>query len=180
MVSIFSMALLLAIAVTGIVTVLFIALSTPPSYVKFEIIHWIAAILCVVVTSIFFSAAIGAAKASKLVNQTADLVNNRTGEALGELQAFLPEELMEQGGSLKAITDSQVELARVQVDRKLHSAIIWSVVTAVVLNSLYLLLLFGTAGKRGRKHSYSDNLEDSLDSDYGSLSGSFDDIDSEL
>lgn len=178
MVSIFSIALLLAIAVTGIATVLFIALST--LHVKFEIIHWIAAILCVVVTSIFFSAAIGAAKASKLVNQTADIVNNRTGEAFGELQAFLPEELMEQGGSLKAITDSQVELARERIDQKLHSAIIWSVVTAVVLNSLYLLLLLGTAGKRGRKHSYSDTLEDSLDSDYGSLSGSFDDIDSEL
>ena len=173
------MALLLAIAVTGIVTVLFIALSTPP-HAKFEIIHWIAAILCVVVTSIFFSAAIGAAKASKLVNQTADIVNNYTGDALGKLQTFLPEELMEEGGHLKEMTDSQVELARVHVDRKLHSSIIWSVVTAVVLNSLYLLLLFGTAGKRGRKHSYSDTLEDSLDSDYGSLSGGFDDIDSEL
>lgn len=178
MVSIFSMALLLAIAVTGIVTVLFIVL-TPP-YTRIEIIHWIAAILCVVVTSIFFSAAIGAAKASKLVNQTADIVNNYTGDALGKLQTFLPEELMEEGGHLKEMTDSQVELARVHVDRKLHSAIIWSVVTAVVLNSLYLLLLFGTAGKRGRKHSYSDTLEDSLDSDYGSLSGGFDDIDSEL
>lgn len=142
--------------------------------------HWIAAILCVVVTSTFFSAAIGAAKASKLVNQTADLVNNRTGEALGELQAFLPEELMEQGGSLKTIADNRVELAKERIDQKLHSAIIWSVVTAVVLNSLYLLLLFGTAGKRGRRHSYSDTFEDSLDSDYGSLSSDLDDIDSEL
>lgn len=133
-----------------------------------------------VVTSIFFSVAIGAAKASKLVNQTANIVNNHTGEALGKLQAFLPEGLMEEGGHLKEMTDSQVELAKVHVGRKLHSAIIWSVVTAVVLNSLYLLLLLGTAGKRGRKHSYSDTLEDSLDSDYGSLSGSFDDIDSEL
>ena len=180
MVSIFSMALLLAIALTGIVTVLFIVLA-PPSHTRFETIHWIAAILCVVVTSIFFSAAIGAAKASKLVDQTADLVNNRTGEALGELQAFLPGELMEQGGSLKAITDSQVELAKERIDQKLHSAIIWSVVMAVVLNSLYLLLLLGTGGKGGRKRSYSDTLEDSLDSDYGSLSGGFDDdIDSEL
>lgn len=142
--------------------------------------HWIAAILCVVVTSAFFSAAIGAAKASKLVNQTADLVNNRTGEALSELQAFLPEELMEQGGSLKTITDNQVEFAKERIDQKLHSAIIWSVVTAVVLNSLYLLLLLGTAGKRGRRHSYSDTFEDSLDSDYGSLSSDLDDIDSEL
>lgn len=133
-----------------------------------------------VVTSIFFSAAIGAAKASKLVNQTADLVNNRTGEALGELQAFLPEELMEQGGSLKTITDNQVEFVKERIDQKLHSAIIWSVITAVVLNSLYLLLLLGTAGKRGRRHSYSDTFEDSLDSDYGSLSSDLDDIDSEL
>lgn len=179
MVSIFSIALLLAIAVTGIVTVLFIALYTPP-HAKFEIIHWIAAIICVVVTSFFFSAAIGAAKASNLVNHTAALVNSRTGEALGELQAFLPEELMEQGGSLKAMTDSQIEFARDRIDRKLHSAIIWAVVTAIVLNALYMFLLIGTGQKGGRRHSYSDTLEDSLDSDYDSLSGSLDDIDSEL
>lgn len=179
MVSILSMALLLAIAVTGIVTVLFIILA-PSLYTRFETGHWIAAILCVIITSLFFSAALGAARASKLVNRTADTINSSTDKALVELQAFLPDEFMEESGNLKEMTDSRVELAREHIGRRLRSAIIWSVVTAIILNSLYLLLLIGTGGKARRKHSYSDSLEDSLDSDYGSLSGSFDDIDNQL
>lgn len=42
-------AFFLALAITGIVTVLFIASSR--SVRKFELIHWVGAILCVAVTS---------------------------------------------------------------------------------------------------------------------------------
>lgn len=178
MITVFSIAFLSALAITGVITVLFIALSS--IHTQFEVKHWIAALFCVILSSLSLAAAIGAGKASKLVGQTADVVTGYTDEAMDILESYLPEELLEDGGRLKTLTESQVEIARQNIDAKFHKAIILSVIVTVVLNALYLLLLVGTCRKVSRRHSGSDDLDDGLDSDYGSFSGSLDDIDNEL
>lgn len=61
-------AFFLALAITGIVTVLFIASSR--SVRKFELIHWVGAVLCVAVTSVFIARTIVLEKAAKQVNHS--------------------------------------------------------------------------------------------------------------
>lgn len=176
--SIILYALLAALVVTGIVVLLFIALS--PVHARMEPLHWMAAAICVIVSSLCLSVAFGAARAVEIVNSGAESINGYTEEALSSVGNYLPEELLENGLNLKDMADTRVESVREYLDGRLTVAVIWTSAVTLVLNLLLFLLLMRTAGKKSRKSSFSDDFEDSLDGDYGSLSGSLDNIDDEL
>lgn len=69
MISTLAISLLIALAASAIVIFLAIGLS---SGFQMEALHWLGAALCVIVSTVFISAAVGASKALKAVNRTAE------------------------------------------------------------------------------------------------------------
>ena len=195
MISTIAIALLIALAATGIVIFLAIGLS---SGFRMGAIHWLGAALCVLVSTVFIAAAVGASKALKAVNQTATTAKALAGSADNMIQgttvnpksllSLLPEEYREMAGelvdqymaqngdqdyqaqapnvSVKPLTDSYIETLRRPLERKLKSATIWSVVVTVALNLILLLLLLNAGSKASnRMRSYSSSSDDLLGGD---------------
>ena len=106
MISTIAIASLIALAATGIVIILAIGLS---SGFRMEAIHWLAAVLCVAVSTFFISLAVGASKALKAVNQTAETakalvggandVIQGTANSTSSLLSLIPEEYRDQVSS---------------------------------------------------------------------------------
>lgn len=69
MISTLAISLLIALAASAIVIFLAIGLS---SGFQMGALHWLGAALCVIVSTVFISAAVGASKALKAVNRTAE------------------------------------------------------------------------------------------------------------
>ena len=163
-------AVLLALTITGIVTVLFIASST--SSRRFELIHWLGAALCVAVTSVFIAGAIGLGKAAKQVDRSADVASALGSRAFELVRDYLPgNEITSWISEADDNVVPQIESVRALLHRKFRRAIIWSAIVTVALNLLYLLLLT-TARKSSGTSSGSDGFDD-LDSDITNL-GNFD------
>ena len=87
MISTIAISLLIALAASGIVIFLAIGLS---SGFQMGALHWLGAALCVIVSTVFISAAVGASKALKAVNRTAEsagvLANSVDGLVQGTTQ----------------------------------------------------------------------------------------------
>lgn len=102
MITLIAIALLIALAVTGTVILLVIGLSS--TTFRMEILHYLGALLCVVVSTVFITAALGARKALKAVDkvaQSAQTAANALGNAapaaggtlsLESLRNYIPEE----------------------------------------------------------------------------------------
>lgn len=102
MIKLIAIALLIALAVTGTVILLVIGLSS--TTFRMEILHYLGALLCVVVSTVFITAALGARKALKAVDkvaQSAQTAANALGNAapaasgtlsLESLRSYIPEE----------------------------------------------------------------------------------------
>lgn len=102
MITLIAIALLIALAVTGTVILLVIGLSS--TTFRMEILHYLGALLCVVVSTVFITAALGARKALKAVDkvaQSAQTAANALGNAapaaggtlsLESLRSYIPEE----------------------------------------------------------------------------------------
>lgn len=102
MIKLIAIALLIALAVTGTVILLVIGLSS--TTFRMEILHYLGALLCVVVSTVFITAALGARKALKAVDkvaQSAQTAANALGNAapaaggtlsLESLRNYIPEE----------------------------------------------------------------------------------------
>ena len=162
-----ALGVLAAAAITGVVTILFSATSTPPQ--KVGLIHWVGALLCVGATSIFITGAFTAGKALKQADSSADVAVAVNSKVSSHIEGFLTGEISSQDSSNQV--SSQIESIRDSLNRKFHRAIIWSTVITVALNLLYLLLLT-TAGRVSKTVSTSDGFDD-MDSDISNL-GNFD------
>lgn len=205
MIKLIAIALLIALAVTGTVILLVIGLSS--TTFRMEILHYLGALLCVVVSTVFITAALGARKALKAVDkvaQSAQTAANALGNAapaaggtlsLESLRSYIPEEyqalvdMLPQealpeisipsgaaGGAVSATAGQYIEAARAPLAKRLHSAIIWSIVVTLVLNALLFVLLLNAGGKA--KSRYSSSSEDlDFDSDFSSSSSFTDDLD---
>lgn len=169
MVSIIALGILAATATTGVVTALFSITSTPPR--KFDLIHWVGAFFCIAITSIFISAAIGAGKAAKQVNDSAKVASAISSGVSDSVNGFLSDNVSSPSKDFKTLAASQIESQRDFLNRKLRNAIIWSVIITAVLNSLYILLL--TTAERTSKTTYTSDGFDDMDSDISNL-GNFD------
>lgn len=102
MIKLIAIALLIALAVTGTVILLVIGLSS--TTFRMEILHYLGALLCMVVSTVFITAALGARKALKAVDkvaQSAQTAANALGNAapaaggtlsLESLRSYIPEE----------------------------------------------------------------------------------------
>lgn len=102
MIKLIAIALLIALAVTGTVILLVIGLSS--TTFRMEILHYLGALLCVVVSTVFITAALGARKALKAMDkvaQSAQTAANALGNAapaaggtlsLESLRSYIPEE----------------------------------------------------------------------------------------
>lgn len=102
MIKLIAIALLIALAVTGTVILLVIGLSS--TTFRMEILHYLGALLCVVVSTVFITAALGARKALKAVDkvaQSAQTAANALGNtapaaggtlSLESLRSYIPEE----------------------------------------------------------------------------------------
>ena len=102
MIKLIAIALLIALAVTGTVILLVIGLSS--TTFRMGILHYLGALLCVVVSTVFITAALGARKALKAVDkvaQSAQTAANALGNAapaaggtlsLESLRSYIPEE----------------------------------------------------------------------------------------
>lgn len=102
MIKLIAIAFLIALAVTGTVILLVIGLSS--TTFRMEILHYLGALLCVVVSTVFITAALGARKALKAVDkvaQSAQTAANALGNAapaaggtlsLESLRSYIPEE----------------------------------------------------------------------------------------
>ena len=163
-----ALGILAASVITGVVTILFSITSTPPPR-KFDLIHWIGALLCIGSTSIFITGAFTAGKALKQANSSADVAVAVNSKVSNHIEGFLTGEISSQDSSNPV--SSQIESIRDSLNRKFHRAIIWSIVITVALNLLYLLLLT-TAGRVSKTVSTSDGFDD-MDSDISNL-GNFD------
>lgn len=168
MVSIIALGILAATAITAVVTILFSITSTPR---KFDLIHWVGAFFCIAVTSIFISAAIGAGKAVKQVNDSAKVASAISSGVSDSVNGYLTDKIFSPSKDFKTLAASQIESQRDFLNRKLRNAIIWSVIITAVLNSLYILLL--TTAERTSKTTYTSDGFDDMDSDISNL-GNFD------
>ena len=168
-------AFFLALAITGIVTVLFIASSR--SVRKFELIHWVGAILCVAVTSVFIARTIGLGKAAKQVNHSTYVATTLGSRALDLLRGYLPDnEVTSWLSEVDGNAVPQIESLRAYLHHKFRKALIWSIVVTVLLNLLYLLLL--TTARRSSGTSSGFGGFDDIDSDitnFGNFDSSLDD-----
>lgn len=102
MIKLIAIALLIALAVTGTVILSVIGLSS--TTFRMGILHYLGALLCVVVSTVFITAALGARKALKAVDkvaQSAQTAANALGNAapaaggtlsLESLRSYIPEE----------------------------------------------------------------------------------------
>lgn len=170
MVSIIALGILAATAITAVVTILFSITSTSPPR-KFDLIHWVGAFFCIAVTSIFISAAIGAGKAVKQVNDSAKVASAISSGVSDSVNGYLTDKIFSPSKDFKTLAASQIESQRDFLNRKLRNAIIWSVIITAVLNSLYILLL--TTAERTSKTTYTSDGFDDMDSDISNL-GNFD------
>lgn len=103
MIKLIAIALLIALAVTGAVILLVIGLSS--TTFRMEILHYLGALLCVAVSTVFITAALGARKALKAVDKVAQSAQTAA-HALGSnaapaaggtlslesLRSYIPEE----------------------------------------------------------------------------------------
>ncbi len=170
MVIVMMSAFLLALAITGIVTVLFIASSK--SVRRFDLIHWAGAVLCVAVTSVFIAGAIGLGKATRQIDRSTDVASSLGSKTLDLVRDYIPDNeittwLSEADGN--AIP--QIESLQAYLHHKFRKAMIWSIVVTVALNLLYLLLL--TTTRRSSGTSSGSDGSDDLDPDISNL-GNFD------
>lgn len=111
MISTLAISLLIALAASAIVIFLAIGLS---SGFQMGALHWLGAALCVIVSTVFISAAVGASKALKAVNRTAEqagmlaqgvdgMVQGATQDAAANpksLLGLIPEEYRDMVGDL--------------------------------------------------------------------------------
>ncbi len=163
-------AFFLALAITGLVTVLFIVSSR--SVRKFELIHWAAAVFCVAVTSVFIAGAIGLGKAARQIDRSTDPATSLGSKALDLAREYLPDnEVASWISEAECDAVPQIESLRVYLHHKFRKAMIWSIVVTVVFNMLYLLLL--TTARRNSGTSYGSDGFDDLDADISNL-GNFD------
>lgn len=168
-------AFFLALAITGIITVLFIASSK--SVRKFELIHWVGAALCVVVTSVFIARAIGLGRAAKQVDRSTDVAISFGSGALDLMRDYIPDnEVTSWLSQASGNAAPQIESLRAYLHHKFRKALIWSIVVTVLLNLLYLLLL--TTARRSSGTSSGFGGFDDMDSDisnFGNFDSSLDD-----
>ena len=162
-------AILMAVAITGVITALFSMTSTPPR--EFNLIHWAGAFLCVAISSCFIAGAIGFGKASRQLEKSADAATALSSGALNTLRGHTSEEISALLTESNDSVASKIESVRTLLKRKFHKAVVLAVVVTVVLNLLYLLLL-SSAGRKPRHTSGSDGFDD-FDSDCSNL-GNFD------
>lgn len=128
-------------------------------------------VFCIAITSIFISAAIGAGKAVKQVNDSAKVASAISSGVSDSVNGFLSDNVSSPSKDFKTLAASQIESQRDFLNRKLRNAIIWSVIITAVLNSLYILLL--TTAERTSKTTYTSDGFDDMDSDISNL-GNFD------
>lgn len=161
-------AILMALAVTGVVTILFSMTSTPP-HREFNLIHWAGAFLCVAITSCFIAGAIGFGKASRKLEKSADAATALSSGILNSVRGHTSEEISYLLSESNDSAVSKLESVQTLLKHKFRRAVILAVVVTVILNLLYLLLL-STAGRKPR---YTSDEFDDLDSDYSNF-GNFD------
>ncbi len=174
MVIVMMSAFLLALAITGIVIVLFIASSK--SVRRFDLIHWTCAVLCVAVTSVFIAGAIGLGKAARQIDRSADVATSLGSGALDLVRDYIPGNEITTWLSADGNAVPQIESLRAYLHHKFRNAMIWAIVVTVVLNMLYLLLL--TTARRSSGTSYGSDGFDDLDADisnFGNFDSSLDD-----
>lgn len=205
MIKLIAIALLIALAVTGTVILLVIGLSS--TTFRMEILHYLGALLCVVVSTVFITAALGARKALKAVDkvaQSAQTAANALGNAapaaggtlsLESLRSYIPEEyqalvdMLPQealpeisipsgaAGGAVSTTAGQYIEAARAPLAKRLRSAIIWSIVVTLVLNALLFVLLLNAGGKA-KSRYSSSSEDlDLDSDFSSSSSFTDDLD---
>lgn len=205
MIKLIAIALLIALAVTGTVVLLVIGLSS--TTFRMEILHYLGALLCVVVSTVFITAALGARKALKAVDkvaQSAQTAANALGNAapaaggtlsLESLRSYIPEEyqalvdMLPQealpeisipsgaAGGAASATAGQYIEAARAPLAKRLRNAIIWSIVVTLVLNALLFVLLLNAGGKA-KSRYSSSSEDlDLDSDFSSSSSFTDDLD---
>ncbi|MBR0246091.1 MAG: hypothetical protein IJQ61_06455 [Bacteroidales bacterium] len=205
MIKLIAIALLIALAVTGTVILLVIGLSS--TTFRMEILHYLGALLCVVVSTVFITAALGARKALKAVDkvaQSAQTAANALGNAapaaggtlsLESLRSYIPEEyqalvdMLPQealpeisipsgaAGGAVSATAGQYIEAARAPLAKRLRSAIIWSIVVTLVLNALLFVLLLNAGGKA-KSRYSSSSEDlDLDSDFSSSSSFTDDLD---
>lgn len=168
---ILAQSILIALAVAAAIILLALGLSRS---FRMNVLHWLAVILCVAISTVFLFIAIGSGKAANAVNSIASGAKDVTALAdqYQEYIQYIPGTDM-----LPSITDTAdqyIDNVSTKIVRKLRKTTIWMVIVVVVINLLLLLLLLNSAGKsKPRSKSYDSTDDFDRDIDIG-LDSSFD------
>ena len=198
MISTIAIAFLIALAVTGVV--IFLAVGLSSTSFSMGALHWLGAAFCVVVSTFFITAALGAGKVLKMVNktaQTAQNIANKADRAVSgrslSLKDLIPEEYqglvdMLPGEAIPEVSlpqtavastaNTYIESVRRPLEKKLRTTTILSIIVTLVLNILLLVLLLNAGSKAARSRSYGSSDDDLFgggsDLDFGSSSSNYD------
>ena len=156
MASVFGWALVLALGVTGAVSISFIVFSRPRQWTG---IHGAAAGLCIIVSTVFLAGAIGTGKAVREVSALSQSVGQAGSLAGRVLRMYWPGEGVP--ATFDSLAASRMEAVRNALVRKSRAATVWATVVTVVLNFL-LLLFLSSAPKASRPDGDPEWPDDDL------------------